>query len=339
MRVVVVGGTGNLGSRTVAALARDDAITEVVGVSRRPPPDGTLGARWVGADVTKDDLNGVLTGADALVHVAWLLQPSRSPEVLEATNVGGTGRVLEAAGACGIATVAVASSLGVYSPAPPGTFATEEWPTEGIPTSLYSRQKVRVERMLDEFEAQNPSTRVVRLRPSLAFQRSAASEIRRFFLGPLVPARLIDPRFVPIVPDIEGLAFQAVHTDDVAEAFRLAVVGSASGPFNIASEEVLDAAALAKLFHAHPVRIPALWLRRLAEVTWRLRLQPTDPSWVDLGLEAPLLDTTRARHELAWRPRYSSSEVLLELLAGMRDRATGETPALLAAPRGRAHRG
>jgi UDP-glucose 4-epimerase len=333
MRVVVVGGTGNLGSRTVATLAHDPAIAEVVGVSRRPPPDGTLGSRWVGADVTRDDLGEIFAGVDAVVHVAWLLQPSRALELLESTNVGGSRRVLDAAVASGVTTVVVASSLGAYSPAPPGTYASEDWPTEGIASSLYSRQKVRVERMLDEFETQNPTTRVVRLRPSLAFHRAAASEVRRLFLGPLVPARLIDPRFIPIVPDIAGLAFQVVHTDDVAEAFRLAITGTASGPFNIASD-VLDVAALAKLFRAHPVRIRASWLRRLAEVTWRLHLQPTDPSWVDLGLQAPLLDTGRARRELGWQPRHSSSEVLLELLKGMREKAGGDTAALMTAGRG-----
>jgi nucleoside-diphosphate-sugar epimerase len=324
-----------MGTRTMLALGRDDRVTEVVGVARRPPPEGTFGATWVAADITRDDLSATLAGADAVVHLAWVLQPSRRPAELDAVNVGGTARVLEAARAAHVSSIVVVSSLGVYSPAPPGTVADEEWPTEGVTASLYSRQKVQVERMLDRFESEFPLVRVVRLRPTLAFHREAAAEIRRLFLGPFVPGRLIDPRFIPVVPDIPGLAFQAVHTDDVAEACRLAVIGSSRGAFNIASDELLDAAALGRILGARPVRIPARWLRTVASITWRLHLQPTDPGWIDLALAAPILGITRAREELQWRPRHTSSETLLELLRGFKERATGETAALGARDRPR----
>lgn len=37
MRVVVVGATGNVGLSVVEALARDENVTEVVGLARRQP--------------------------------------------------------------------------------------------------------------------------------------------------------------------------------------------------------------------------------------------------------------------------------------------------------------
>jgi hypothetical protein len=74
--------------------------------------------------------------------------------------------------------------------------------------------------------------------------------------------------------------------------------------------------------------VPGGLLRGLAAATWRLRLQPTPPGWVDLALGVPLLDTGRARSELGWDPRYRAGEALLELLDGLRDRAGAPTPPL-----------
>ena len=65
-----------------------------------------------------------------------------------------------------------------------------------------------------------------------------------------------------------------------------------------------------------------------ASRSWRLRLQPTEPSWLDMALGVPLMDTARARSELGWRPRYRSDEALVDLLHGMRDGAAYDTPPL-----------
>lgn len=102
----------------------------------------------------------------------------------EATNVDGTARMLAAAAAAGVGAVVVASSVGAYSPGPKDRAVDESWPTEGIPSSAYSRQKARVERLLDAFEADQPDVRIVRIRPGLVFQGSAGSEIARYLEPP-----------------------------------------------------------------------------------------------------------------------------------------------------------
>jgi UDP-glucose 4-epimerase len=63
-------------------------------------------------------------------------------------------------------------------------------------------------------------------------------------------------------------------------------------------------------------------------LTWRFRLQPTPPGWLDLALSVPLLDVSRARTELGWEPRRRADEALLELLEGMREGAGIPTPPL-----------
>jgi UDP-glucose 4-epimerase len=329
MRVVVTGASGNVGTSLIRAFADAPEVDEVVGLARRLPQIKLPKTSWAQADVRTSDLVKLFAGADAVVHLAWLIQPTRNPSELRATNVEGSARVFHAAGTAGVPTVVHASSVGVYSPGPKETRVDESWPTDGIETSAYSRHKVEAERLLDRFEAEHTAARVVRLRPALIFKRAAAMEIRRFFVGPFLPNALVRRGLIPLLPYTDDLRFQGVHSHDIGEAYRLAVTSQdARGAYNVAAEPVLDPGELSRILRARPVRVPGRVLRAAADVTWRLRLQPTDASWVDLALQSPLLDTRRVREELGWTPRHTASEAFAELLDGLREGAGFDTPPL-----------
>jgi nucleoside-diphosphate-sugar epimerase len=209
----------------------------------------------------------------------------------------------------------------------------ESWPTEGTPTSFYARHKAEVESLLDRFQLEHSKTRVVRLRPGLIFKRSSGEEQRRYFLGPLFPRALAQRGALAVVPDIGGLRFQAVHTRDVAEAYRLAVVGDAHGAFNVAADPVLDARTLAEALGARVLPVAPAVARAAMAASWRLRLQPTPPGWLDMGLCVPIMDTTRAREELGWEPRHSSLVAIRDVLSGIASAEGEPTPPLESARR------
>jgi UDP-glucose 4-epimerase len=328
MRIVVIGATGNVGTALLRALADEPAVDAIVGVARRAPAWSAPKTTWARADVARDDLAELMTGADAVVHLAWLIQPSRDERVTHAVNVEGSARVFDAAAHAGVGSIVYASSIGAYAPGPKDRFVDESWPTTGVPSSFYARHKAAVERRLDAFERAHPDVRVVRLRPGLIFQRAAASEVRRLFIGPLLPGVLVRRALIPVVPHHPRLRVQAVHADDVADAYRRALVGSARGAFNVAADPVLDGQVVGRLLGARPVPVPARVLRAAADVAWRLRLQPTSPGWVDMGLAVPLMDCTRAQRELDWTPQRSAEEAFLELLDGLREGDGGPTPPL-----------
>ena len=283
------------------------------------------------ADVERDDLRALFAGAAAVINLAWLIQPSRDARELERVNVHGSRRVFEAVAEAGVPALVHASSVGVYSPGPKDRAVDESWPRDGVASSFYSRHKAIAEHALDEVEAAVPALRVVRLRPALIFKREAGPEVRRLFAGPLLPAGLLRPRFLPILPLPARLVLQGVHADDVAEAYRLAALSpDARGAYNIAAEPVLDPATLAGLVRARHVHVRAGLLRVLADATWRARLQPTPPGWLDMGLAVPLMDTRRAREELGWAARRSATAALSELLEGMRAPTGFDTPPLAA---------
>jgi UDP-glucose 4-epimerase len=328
MKVVVTGATGNVGTSVVRALAGDPSIVQIVGLARRPPERPLERAEFVAADVTESDLVTVFRGVDAVVHLAWLIQPGRDETVTRQVNVVGSRRVFDAAAAAKVRAVVYASSVGAYSPGPKDRLVDESWPTEGIASSFYSRHKAAVERELDRFQARVPAMRVVRMRPGLIFQRSAATEIRRLFLGPFLPGSLLHARLAPLCPDVPGLRFQAVHADDVADAYRRAVLADVSGAFNLAADPVIGLDELAGMLHARKVRVSPRVLRAAAAATYKLRLQPAEPGWLDMALGAPLMSTERARCQLGWTPARSSIEAIKELVAGLREGADDRTAPL-----------
>ncbi|AWB96366.1 epimerase [Agromyces badenianii] len=348
MRIVIVGATGNIGTAILRRLhqggesqgrhtlgsdiagpgAAADAH-ELVGVARRRPDETVTpyaGVDWHEADVSAPDaierLAGILTGADAVVHLAWLLQPNHRERVMWATNVVGLRNVLAAAASAGVPHVIVSSSVGAYSRGPKGSRVGEDWPTGGVHTSHYSRHKAANERALDEFEARHPQIVVSRVRPGLVFQRGAASEVGRLFLGAHFPTRWLGRIRTPVLPVPVQVVSQAVHADDLADAFARIIERLAGGAFNIAGEPVLDPEALAGVLGARkviPLRLAVL--RSIMWVTWKLRLQASDPGWIDIATNVPVMSTERARSVLGWEPRHSSTAALRELLDGLGDGA------------------
>lgn len=336
MRVVVTGASGNIGTSLLTALASDPAVTSIVGLARRlggwQPPGQRVPVEWVtvdlGAPQAGADLAPVLRGADAVVHLAWLLQPSHDEIAQRRANVEGTRRLLQAVVDAEVGAVVYASSVGVYSPGPKDRVVDESWPTDGVRTLAYSRQKAEVERLLDAFEANQPRVRVVRIRPGLVLQRAAAAAQRRYFAGPLFPNVALRSSLLPVVPDIPRLRFQVVHASDVAEAFHQAVMRDVQGAFNLAAEPVLDPRELEAAFGARRVPVPAPVLRAAATASWLLRLQPSAPGWLDLILSVPLMSADRARRELGWVPQRQAVDTLREVLEGVRDEAGLDTPPL-----------
>jgi len=334
MRIAVVGASGNVGSALLRRLGDEPEVRSIRGIARRLPSLELRKVEWVAADIVDANLEQLFRGVDAVVHLAWAIQPTRDRRTLIQINVTGSRRVFEAAAAAGVGTLVYASSIGAYSPGPKEARVDERWPTNGIASSYYSRDKAATERMLDRLEAERPELRVVRIRPGVVMQREAASEIRRLFLGPLFPGSLLRPELIPVLPMPSGLRLQAVHAHDLADAYRRVIVSpEARGAYNVAAEPVLTASAIARALEATAIPVPSALVRAAVDLSWLAHLQPINSGWLDMGMRAPVMNTSRIREELGWAPQHDALATLRELLDGLRagdgyatpplDRATG----------------
>ena len=333
MRVAITGATGMVGSSVTRTLAADPGVAEVVGLARRVPDTPVDGVTWRRADMRHDDLAEAFRGVDAVVHLAWMIHPAWSATATWAANVGGAERVLRAAADARVGVLAYASSLGAYAPGPPDRGPVDEsWPTTGIPSLPYGREKAALEAMCARLAGERPEMRVVRLRAGFVMHHDNAARMRRVMLGPLLPKAATSER-LPAIPWVPELIAQGVHAGDFADAFRRAQAGDARGAYNIVDETVMDARTLGRLLGARPVRTPFNLARAAVAASFHARAQPTHPGWIDLLREAPLLRAERARRELGWRPRVPAEAALADLLGGLSQAAGGPTPPLDAAGR------
>ena len=335
MRIVIIGASGNAGTALLHALHNEPAVTEIVGVARRvplrrSPASAYAGVRWEQVDISLpvvdphaenllvERLSEAIAGADAVVHLAWQIQPNRHRSVLRRTNVAGTLRVIHACLQADVPRIVAASSVGAYSPARGNDPRDETWPAGGIGGSHYSVDKAAQERALDYAEERGLA--VARLRPALIFDADAASEILRLFIGPALPPRLLRPGAVPMLPVPAGVRVQVVHGADVADAYRRAILTGATGAFNIAADEVLSAKDIAEeVDHGRVLEIDPRLVRRAVALGWKTRIVAADPGWVDMAMNVPVMDTSKAQRELGWRPEFGARETLRELLNGIAD--------------------
>src|SRR5215213_8399520 len=327
LRVAVTGASGNVGTALLRRLGDPGSgVAEVRGLARRQPPDVAPYSTvlWYLTDLGETDSDEVLAafldGVDAVVHLAWALQPGRRPDELRRVNVEGTRRVVRAAAAAGVSQFVHMSSIGAYAAGAVGQKVSEDWPTTGIPSAQYSRDKSEAERVVREVLSRHRDTTLTVVRPTLVLQPEASSEIGRYFLGPLLfgAARLLPGSVARLLPlPLPSLRVQVVHADDVADALVAMLDRRAPGPFNLAAEPTFDADSLTRALGTVRVPVPAFVLRTALSAAFHAYVLPTEPGWLDLGLQAPALDSSRARRLLGWSPQHPGDEVLRQFVAAL----------------------
>ena len=327
LTVAVTGATGNVGTALLRRLTDPaSGVAEVRGLARRQPPGEAPydRVRWhlvdIGQSTSETLLPAFLDGVDAVVHLAWALQPGREPERLREVNVEGTRRVVSAAVAAGVRHVVHMSSVGAYSPAAVGQKVTEDWPVTGIPSAQYSRDKAAAEQVVREVVGRRSDVALTVVRPTLVLQPVAGSAIGRYFLGPLVygAARALPGALTRLLPlPAPALHLGFVHADDVADAIVRMLDRRAPGPFNLTADPLLDAGEVARILGTRRVPVPAVLARTALAAAFRAHLVPTEPGWLDIALRAPALDASRARRVLGWEPEHPGDEALREFVAAL----------------------
>src|ERR671932_2815700 len=103
LTVAVTGPTGTFGSGLVPLLQADDRIERIVGIARRPFDPAARG--WTKMEYRRGDvrdpaaLREAFTGADVVVHLAFLITGNAPRSTTRAINVDGTVNAFRAAAA------------------------------------------------------------------------------------------------------------------------------------------------------------------------------------------------------------------------------------------------
>ena len=161
MRVLVTGGSGLLGRRTIAALAARGH--EVVALQRRASAE--LTCRQVLADACdRETVAAAAAGCDAVIHGAARVGVVGTREEFRRANVDGTESVVAACRAAGVPRLVVVSSPSVgYESVPTVGAGAAEPLTSRSDRSWYSESKAEAE--LAAFAANDAALAVTAVRP------------------------------------------------------------------------------------------------------------------------------------------------------------------------------
>jgi UDP-glucose 4-epimerase len=325
LTVAVTGPTGEIGKPFVAALERSREVRRIVGMARRPFDPAEHG--WKRTEYRQGDVldraavDRLVADADVVVHLAFIVVKA-SPGSRD-VNVDGSRNVFQATAAAGVKRLVYASSVAAYGfPEADGPL-TEAMPARGHERHPYSAQKAEVEAVLAEALADSGTAAYV-FRPCIVAGPQAPALVNA------VPHMRLRRRLPPpirplLVLPAPGVPFQLVHHDDVALALRAGVLGrGAPGAYNLAGPGELTMRDLAAALGLRSVPVPGLAVEAAAQLVSVAPWLPAEATWIEAVRRPVLMDTSRARRELRWRPRHDAQETLRQTVAAVGAGAAGQ---------------
>jgi UDP-glucose 4-epimerase len=335
LTVAVTGPTGEIGRPFVDALEKRREVGRILGMARRPFDPAAHG--WKKTEYRRGDIldraavDALVAEADVVVHLAFIIVAGRGES--RDINLRGSENVFAATVDAGVARLVYTSSVAAYGfsddmPA----LLTEDTAARGFERHPYSAQKAEVEALLDTLLDDAPTDAYV-FRPCIVAGPQAPlliESIPFYGFGQKLPGAvraLLDqvPILKPVLPD-PGIPMQLVHHDDVASALVAAVLGRGTpGVYNLAGEGEFTIGDLADEIGWYSVPVPDIAVDATAELVARLPFLPDEASWIEALRRPVLMDTSRARAKLRWRPKHSARETLRATVAAHRVELEAET--------------
>jgi nucleoside-diphosphate-sugar epimerase len=323
LAVAVTGPTGTFGFGLVPLLEADPRIGRIVGIARRPfDPAGHGWSKMTyrqGDVRDRKSLDDAFRGSDVVVHLAFLVLGTASADTTRGVNVDGTLNALEAAAASGARRFVYASSVAAYGFHPDNPpLLTEEWPVRPASRLFYAREKAELESRLADAATRHAGLDLYVVRPSIVLGPHAigAKDVVPPVLMP--PARrlgTLPDRLrrlpVPVPVPVPDLPVQFVHEDDVGQALVACTVGAGPpGAYNLAGDGVVRGPDIARELGLAAVPMPARPAHAAARAVAALPFLPQVAGWVEVLSQPAVMDTSKARRELGWRPRYTGMDAL-----------------------------
>jgi nucleoside-diphosphate-sugar epimerase len=332
LTVAVTGPTGTFGFGLMPLLEADPRVARVVGIARRPfdPREhGWSKMEYRRGDVRDPDaLRQAFEGADAVVHLAFMITGTASAQAIRAINIEGTLNAFRAAREAGASRFVYASSVAAYGFHPDNPVGmTEEWPTRPAARLFYAREKAELEHLLQEEASASSEPALYLLRPPIVLGPHAVGA-KDALPGPVAQAGstllgLVNRLPIPVPLLAADIKVQFIHEDDVGQALLRCVLGEGPpGAYNIAGDGELSGPDIVRELGLSPIPIPGRVVQSAARAAASLPRPPFAPpvtEWVEALSHPAIMDTTKAREELGWQPRYTALEALRETVRA-RDR-------------------
>ncbi|WP_394824060.1 NAD-dependent epimerase/dehydratase family protein [Pendulispora albinea] len=308
--VVVTGGAGFLGTELVKQLL-EAGCPDVRVVDLHPYPEGSDRVRSFSLDIRSGELHAAFAGAKTVLHLAACQYHSPLAKTTYrlpffGVNVDGTRRLLAAAEEHDLERFVFVSTNMVYG-LPQSLPLREDHPK--IPIGPYGHSKLEAEKYVEQAHGRKLDTAIVR--PGLIVGPGRIGVIARVFdwiLGnkPVVLIGRGDNRYeLTSSFDVASLVFKA----GLARGHAVYNTSSANVPTmrEWISHVIEHAGSRSRI-----IGIPGQPLKLALQVLEKARISPLRGDQYEIADLDYYMDTTRARNELDWRPRFSGLEAVLD---------------------------
>ena len=328
LSVAVTGPTGTFGFGLMPLLQGEPRVERIIGIARRPFDPAEHG--WSKLAYRRGDvrdeaaLREAFAGADVVVHLAFMITGTADADTIRAINIDGTVNAFRAARQAGAARFVYPSSVAAYGFHPDNPIGmTEDWPTRPAAHLFYAREKAELERALqDEAAEGGQGPALYLLRPPIVLGPHAFGA-KGALPAPVADAGRATLEFMhalpfPVPMPAPEVQLQLIHEADVGQALLQCVLGAGPpGAYNIAGDGVLTGADIARELGLTPLGVPAGLVYRAARAAAALPRPPFLPpgvDWVEALSHPAIMDTTKAKEQLGWTPRYTGVQALRDAL-------------------------
>lgn len=302
MKLLVTGGCGYIGSRLAELLSGREEIEHILLTDVRPPRRAHPKTDYRSVDVRDRQAMAEVVaaeGPDALLHLAFILNPMHDEGAMYEIDVNGTHNVLDAAAEAKVKHVLVASSTTAYGAFPDNPRPlTEDDPVRGMANYAYARDKTETDRMCQLWAARHSRRKMTIFRPCIVFGPSVDNYIVRSW-----------ERF-PFFPLLDGLdeATQFVHEDDLVEGIAQLVLQEKAGIYNITGDGTVAWSECARIAGVKTRRTPYKPYKRFAAAMWTVHGSEAPPGQLDFLRYPWVASNEKLKAETGWQPRFSSRE-------------------------------
>jgi len=303
MRYVITGGSGYIGGRLTELLVKRDETERVVNVDVRAPAVPWPKTEFVSGDVRdRARIRELLEREqpDALIHLAFLLNPIRDEGRMYDIDVNGTLSVLWAASDAGVEHVLVTSSASAYGAWPDNPVPiAEDHPVRGQPDCSYARDKSEADRLCQLWAADHPDRVMTIVRPTIVFGPNVDNYISRSW----------EISFMPIMDGVEA-ELQLVHEDDVVSALTSLLDEKAAGAFNLTADGTMTWRESAELVGLKTREMSFKTVYRIYSWAWKLHAPNVESPAGNLHfLHHPwIVSNEKLKATTGWEPQYDTRQ-------------------------------
>ena len=308
--VVITGAAGYIARQLIAALENHRGCQKILGTDIVEPAFHAAKLEFCKHDIRDPSLfdQWQAQKIDALVHLAFIVDPIHDEKKMYDVNVNGTRNVLNICARLNIPHIIVASSGTAYGAWPDNPPALKENDPIRLfpPTFSYAYHKGLIEQLCVDFMEKHPQTIFNIVRPCVVYGPNTNNYLARYLKN------------LPVVflPDGHDPDLQFVHEEDLSELFLLLIKNKIPGPFNAAGDGVVKISQAAAMIGKKTQKIPLRLYRALIWLLWHLRIKSVEaPAGIVAYSSYPwVLDTARAKNELGWEPHYTTRQTLQIML-------------------------